>query len=111
MQFNSIHFLIFFPVVLAVYFIVPKKLRYLWLLAASYYFYMSWNTKYAILIAFSTVVTYLTGILIEQIGFEEGKLWKRLKKITLFLGIGSNLAILFMFKYLDFAIDNKILKC
>ncbi len=106
MQFNSIHFLIFFPVVLAVYFIIPKKLRYLWLLAASYYFYMSWNTKYAVLIAFSTVVTYLTGILIEQISFEEGKLWKRLKKITLFLGIGSNLAILFLFKYLDFAFEN-----
>ena len=106
MQFNSIHFLIFFPVVLAVYFIVPKKLRYLWLLAASYYFYMSWNTKYAVLIAFSTVVTYLTGILIEQIGLEEGKQWQRLKKITLFLGISSNLAILFLFKYLDFAVDN-----
>lgn len=106
MQFNSIHFLIFFPVVLAVYFIIPKKLRYIWLLAASYYFYMGWNAKYAVLIAFSTVVTYLTGILIEQIGFEEGKMWRRLKKLTLFLGIGSNLALLFMFKYLDFAMDN-----
>lgn len=106
MQFNSIHFLIFFPIVLAVYFIIPKKLRYLWLLAASYYFYMGWNAKYAILIAFSTVVTYLTGILIEQIGFEKGKMWERLKKLTLVLGIGSNLAILFMFKYLDFATDN-----
>ena len=106
MQFNSIHFLIFFPAVLAVYFIIPKKIRYLWLLASSYYFYMSWNAKYAVLIAFSTVVTYLTGIIIEQISFEEGKLWKRLKRVTLFLGIGSNLAILFMFKYLDFAVDN-----
>lgn len=106
MQFNSIHFLIFFPVVLAVYFIIPKKLRYIWLLAASYYFYMGWNAKYAVLIAFSTVVTYLTGILIEQIGFEEGKMWRFLKKLTLFFGIGSNLALLFMFKYLDFATDN-----
>lgn len=106
MQFNSIHFLIFFPVVLAVYFIVPKKLRYLWLLVTSYYFYMSWNAKYAILIAFSTVVTYLTGILIEQIGLEEGKGWLRLKKLTMFIGIAANLAILFMFKYLDFVVDN-----
>ena len=106
MQFNSIHFLIFFPVVLAVYFFIPKKLRYLWLLAASYYFYMSWNAKYAVLIAFSTVVTYLTGILIEQISFEEGKLWKRLKRFTLFLGISANLALLFMFKYLTFATDS-----
>ena len=105
MQFNSIHFLIFFPVVLAVYFIIPKKLRYLWLLVTSYYFYMSWNAKYAVLIAFSTVVTYLTGILIEQFGFEEGKNYQLLKKLTLFLGISSNLAILFLFKYLNFALD------
>ena len=106
MQFNSIHFLIFFPIVLAVYFIVPKKLRYLWLLAASYYFYMSWNARYAILIAFSTVVTYLSAILIENIGNQDGKGWQRLKKATLIIGISSNLAILFMFKYLDFAVDN-----
>ena len=106
MQFNSLHFLIFFPVVLAVYFIIPKKLRYLWLLAASYYFYMSWNTQYAILIAFSTVVSYLSGILIEQFALEEGKFFKYIRKFTLFLGITANLGILFMFKYLDFAIDN-----
>lgn len=106
MQFNSLHFLIFFPVVLLVYFFIPKKMRYIWLLAASYYFYMGWNAKYAILIAFSTVVTYLCGILIEQIGFEEGKAWLRLKRFTLFLGISVNLAILFLFKYLDFAFEN-----
>lgn len=106
MQFNSIHFLVFFPVVLLVYFIIPKKLRYLWLLAASYYFYMSWNAEYAILIAFSTVVTYLCAIIIEQFSKEEGKKWLVMKKVTLFLAIAVNLAILFMFKYLDFAIDN-----
>ncbi len=106
MQFNSIHFLIFFPVVLLVYFVIPKKLRYLWLLAASYYFYMSWNVKYAILIAFSTVVTYLSAILIEQADLQGGGGWQKLKKATLIIGIGSNLAILFMFKYLDFAVDN-----
>lgn len=106
MQFNSIHFMIFFPVVLAVYFIVPKKLRYLWLLATSYYFYMSWNAKYAILIAFSTVVTYLCGMLIDQFSKNEGRLWKKLSKITLFGSIAVNLAILFLFKYFDFALDN-----
>lgn len=106
MQFNSIHFLIFFPVVLAVYFIVPKKLRYIWLLVASYYFYMSWNAKYAVLIAFSTVVTYLTGILIDQFSLEDNKSYALMKKLTLFIGISSNLAILFMFKYLNFATDN-----
>ena len=106
MQFNSIHFLVFFPIVLSVYFIVPKKIRYIWLLVTSYYFYMSWNAKYAVLIAFSTLVTYLCGILIEQIGLEEGKTWFRLKRFTLFLGIITNLGILFLFKYFNFAAEN-----
>lgn len=106
MQFNSIHFLIFFPVVLLIYFIIPRKLRYMWLLAASYYFYMSWNPSYAILIAFSTVVTYLCSIIIEQSAAEPGKSWQILRKATLVIALGVNLAILFMFKYLDFALDN-----
>ncbi|MCD7775177.1 MAG: MBOAT family protein, partial [Clostridiales bacterium] len=106
MQFNSIHFLIFFPAVLLVYFVIPKKVRYIWLLAASYYFYMSWNAKYAILIAFSTVATYLCGIIIEQLSLKEDNLRYYLKRLTLALGIISNLLILFMFKYLDFTIDS-----
>lgn len=106
MQFNSLHFMIFFPVVLAVYFIVPKKLRYIWLLGASYYFYMSWNAEYAILIAFSTVLTFLCGILIDQFSKNEGEKWKILQKITLFGGIAINLAILFLYKYTGFALDN-----
>ena len=106
MQFNSLHFMIFFPVVLAVYFIVPKKLRYIWLLITSYYFYMSWNAEYAILIAFSTVLTFLCGILIDQFRKNEGEKWKILQKITLFGGIAINLAILFLYKYTGFALDN-----
>ena len=62
--FNSVHFMIFFPVVLLIYFFIPKKIRYLWLLIASYYFYMSWNPKYALLIAFSTMITWLSGLLL-----------------------------------------------
>ena len=64
--FNSIDFLIFFPIVVLVYLVIPKKVKYLWLLFASYYFYMCWNAKYAILIAFSTVVTYFSGLLLEK---------------------------------------------
>ena len=50
MQFNSVDFMIFFPAVVAVYFVIPRKLREYWLLIASYYFYMGWNAKYALLI-------------------------------------------------------------
>ena len=66
MLFNSFSFLIFFPAVVSVYFLVPKKLRCLWLLVASYYFYMSWNAKYAVLIAGSTFLTWLSGLLLAR---------------------------------------------
>ena len=66
MLFNSYQFLIFFPAVLLVYYAVPRRWRYLWLLAASYYFYMCWNAKYALLLLFSTVVTYLSGLGLER---------------------------------------------
>lgn len=67
MLFNSIQFILFFPVVVLLYYIVPNKLKNLWLLAASYYFYMCWSVKYVWLLLFSTFVTYLSGIMIEKI--------------------------------------------
>ena len=65
MLFNSLDFLIFFPIVVLGYFLISDDIKYLWLLVASYYFYMCWNAKYALLIFFSTVVTYSSGLLIE----------------------------------------------
>ncbi len=65
MNFNSAEFLLFFPVVCLLYFFVPKKAKNLWLLMASYYFYMQWNVGYSLLILFSTLSTYLTAFLIE----------------------------------------------
>jgi len=67
MLFNSIDFLIFFPIVLIVYYVIPDKIKYLWLLIASYYFYMCWNAKYSLLILTSTVITYLSGLFIEKV--------------------------------------------
>ena len=58
MLFNSLEFLLFLPVVTALYFVIPKKVRYIWLLLSSYFFYMCWNAKYALLMLFSTAVTY-----------------------------------------------------
>ena len=100
MVFNSVDFLVFFPIVILIYFIIPKKARYVWLLVASYYFYMSWNPKYAVLIAISTVITYLSGILI-------GKAEERKTKNWIVAGsFVTNLGILFFFKYFDFALAN-----
>ncbi len=95
MLFNSGEFLIFFPIVVLVYFIIPDKIKYLWLLAASYYFYMGWNAKYALLLLFSTVVTYISGILLD----------KEKKKSVVAMSFILNLGILFFFKYSNFAGD------
>ena len=107
MLFNSYNFLIFFPIVTIVYFLIPHKIRYIWLLIASYGFYMCWNAKYALILLFSTTVTYASGLLINRankIGNEKEK--TRWKKIFVALSFIINLSILFLFKYFDFAILN-----
>lgn len=100
MVFNSVSFLIFFPIVVGLYFVLPKKARAAWLLVTSYYFYMSWNALYAILILFSTFITYLAGILLGKSKSEKGKKWVVAGSLII------NLGILFFFKYFDFALDN-----
>ncbi len=108
MLFNSAQFLLFFPIVVLIYYIVPKKVRYIWLLIASYYFYMCWSVKYVLLLLFSTGVTYLSGILLEKI--KQSKIKKnkkiRLKKLCVAGSFGLNLGVLVYFKYFDFIIDN-----
>ena len=112
MLFNSIDFLIFFPGVTILYFFIPKKYRYLWLLAASYYFYMKWEVKYVLLLLFSTTVTYVCGILTDKIDrgecTEEEKIWG--KKLCVAGSLFLNLGLLVYFKYLNFLIEswNKI---
>lgn len=108
MLFNSLHFLIFFPIVISINFLIPKKVRYLWLLASSYYFYMCWNAKYALLLLFSTAVTYLSGLgiwFISNTGWEESKtvFWK---KACVFASVFLNLAILAFFKYFNFGMTS-----
>lgn len=66
MLFNTVEYLIFLPVVVMIYYALPKRVRYLWLLAASYYFYMQWNTLYSLLLLFCTVITYVGGLIIEK---------------------------------------------
>lgn len=101
MLFNSLEFLIFFPIVVLVYFLLPQKGRWLWLLAASYYFYMSWNPQYALLIAASTVATWLSALVMERVGGNRKK-----RNWALWSCIIFNLAILFFFKYYAFAAGN-----
>ena len=107
MLFNSLDFLLFFPVVTLLYFAIPKRWRYLWLLAASYYFYMCWNPAYALLMLTSTVITYASGLLLgraEKIGDPDKRI--RRKKLWVGLSFTSNLLILCTFKYLTFLLEN-----
>ncbi|MCH5345144.1 MAG: MBOAT family protein [Acetatifactor sp.] len=103
MLFNSVNFLIFFPIVVLVYFLIPKRVKYLWLLGASYYFYMSWNPKYALLILISTVATWASGLFLSVFAQQSGKKAKRAKKWCLAGCVVLNLGILFFFKYYTFA--------
>lgn len=107
MLFNSLHFILFFPIVVILYYAVPKKLKNYWLLIASYYFYMCWNAKYALLMLFSTLITYLSGLFLEKAknsSWEEKKKNIRKKLIVAFSFI-LNLSILFFYKYFNFALD------
>ena len=107
MLFNSLHFLVFFPVVVLIFLIIPGKFRSMWLLVSSYYFYMSWNPKYALLMAFSTVSTYFTGLFLDKVSEKaEEKNEIRYKKLCVAVSFFINLGILFFFKYFDFALEN-----
>lgn len=104
MLFNSIDFLVFFPIVCLCYFIIPQRIKYLFLLICSYIFYMSWNPEYALLMLTSTVITYASGLLIASAEkTEDEKIRVRRKKIYVALSFASNLLILFFFKYYGFA--------
>lgn len=88
--------MLFFPIVVLVYFFIPKCSRYIWLLVTSYYFYMAWNPRYAIVLLFSTITTYAAARLMKG----------NTKKLVFYIGILCNLLILGTFKYFDFMIQN-----
>ncbi len=99
MLFNSLEFGIFFPAVVLLYLVIPRKLRCIWLLLASYFFYMSWNPKYAVLILASTGITWLSGLLM-------GRVPKERRKLIVAASFLLNLSILILFKYFDFILQN-----
>ena len=103
MLFNSLTFLLFFPIVCVLYYAIPSarvKGRNLLLLVASYFFYMNWEPVYANLLLTSTFVTYFAAL---GMGHYKDK---RKRKIYLVSSIVLNLAILFQFKYYNFLASN-----
>ncbi len=98
MLFNTLSFLLFFPVVCIISFLLRKvAYRNLFLLLASYYFYMNWKPIYALLLLASTVVTYGCGLLLERYSDNNGR-----KKLFLVLTLLFNFGILFIYKYYNF---------
>lgn len=108
MLFNSLEFFVFFPIVFLVYFCVPKKIRYFWLLISSYYFYMCWDPQYIILLFSVTFLTYIGGIILDWCNkkYEEEEKKKKIKKLVMSVGITANLGILGYFKYSGFLMEN-----
>lgn len=116
MLFNTPEYILFLPIVVLIYYLAPKKLRYIWLLGVSYYFYMQWNPRYLLLLFSCTLITYLGGLILERLKKQETGADKKIrlqKKIVLFICILANLGILSFFKYASFgiALFNRALTC
>ena len=101
MLFNSLKFLfLFLPVTYFVFWrLRSKNQRYMWLTIASYVFYGAWNYKFCALMAFSTVVSFLSGLAMAQyVG--------RRRKLYLILPITVDLLLLGYFKYVNFGLHS-----
>ena len=85
-------FIFFMPLVAGINFLLPKKYRYIWLFAASCYFYLSNDLRFVIGLAICTVTTYVTARLLEKAD-------ELRKKILLALCVCVNLLMLFLFRY------------
>ncbi len=96
MLFNSIAFLLFFPLVAVLYFALPHRFRWVLLLGASYYFYMAWKAEYVLLIMASTLIDYTVGL---ALGSAQRLSWRR---TLLSISLIANLGLLFAFKYFNF---------
>lgn len=99
MLFNSFEFLLFFPIVTALYFLLPHKLRWFHLLVSSCIFYMYFIPIYILVLFLTIIIDYIAGIMIEN---AEGAR----RKWFLVMSIFANVGVLAVFKYYNFFIDN-----
>ncbi len=99
MVFNSFEFLLFFPIVTILFFLLPHKLRWLHLLVASCIFYMAFVPVYILILAATIVIDYFAGILIENAP-------EHRKRAFLVMSIIANVGVLVFFKYFNFLADN-----
>ena len=104
MLFNSLSFMIFFPVVTLVYYLLPFRWRWCWLLAASCFFYMWFKPVYILILLVTILIDYTAGLMIHRY-----RLQPRKRKGWLVASIVSTLSVLFIFKYQGLFYETNIL--
>lgn len=119
MLFNTPQYILFLPIVVLIYYCLPKRVRYIWLLIVSYYFYMQWNPLYITLLFSCTLLTYISGRIIDNLRIREVQIVQdvgensredlsikiaKKKKMCFIICILLNLGILAFFKYCQFGI-------
>ena len=101
MLFNSLEFLLFFPIVTLLFYILPHQFRWVHLLIASCIFYTFFIPQYIFILFITIIIDYIAGIWIERSS-------ARKKKIILVASIVSTCLVLFIFKYFDFFNQNML---
>lgn len=108
MIFNSMAFAVFLPTIFILYWICPAKYRYIFLLAASFYFYMAMDKRYALLLLSIAIVSFFLALALQSAASLPDKGWDRdrkrclLKKIYLLAGIILLAGCLILLKYTGF---------
>ncbi|MDD2491220.1 MAG: MBOAT family protein [Bacteroidales bacterium] len=103
MLFNSVAFAIFLPIVFLLYWTLAKrghKIQNILLLAASLYFYASWDWRFLLLLLISILLGYISGVAISNTQ-KEGR-----RKLWLWVSVVMNLGFLGFFKYYNFFADS-----
>ncbi len=100
MLFNTVRFFVFLAVVLALFYALPRRSRKYLLLAASYFFYASWNPKFIALLLTLTAIDFTAGVWLERTEAP------RRRRAILLGSLAANLGFLGFFKYYNFLASN-----
>ena len=100
MLFNSFEFLLFFPIVTILFFVMPHRFRWSLLLTASCFFYMFFIPVYILILFGTIIIDYFAGIYLEK------TVDPKRKKIYLICSLIANIGVLAVFKYYNFFLDN-----
>lgn len=99
MLFNSLNFFVFFIIITTIYFTIKQNRRWVLLLVSSCYFYMAFVPIYILILGFTIIIDYLSGIYIEN------AIGKR-RKFFLIISLVANIGVLGIFKYYNFINQN-----